>query len=195
MSLTPSSMLDLGTKIPYFNLFNTIDNCFNDLNSMNGENGTLIVFICNHCPYVIHIIDKMIEISNYYNKKGLNSIFISSNNVETHPQDSPLAMKKYAAEKNFNFPYLYDESQEIAHKFKAACTPDFYLFDSNQKLVYRGRFDDARPGNEKPITGNELRIAIENSLSGKTPLKKQIPSLGCNIKWKKGNEPEYYKNL
>ncbi len=188
-------MLDLGTKIPYFNLFNTIDNCFYDLNSMNRENGTLIVFICNHCPYVIHIIDKMIEISNYYNKKGLNSIFISSNNVETHPQGGPLAMKKYATEKNFNFPYLYDESQEIAHKFKAACTPDFYLFDSNQKLVYRGRFDDARPGNEKPITGNELRIAIENSLSGKTPLKKQIPSLGCNIKWKKGNEPEYYKNL
>tara|TARA_B100001741_G_scaffold89810_1_gene73507 strand:+ start:215 stop:793 length:579 start_codon:yes stop_codon:yes gene_type:complete len=191
MSLTPSSMLDLGTKIPYFNLFNTIDNSFHDVNSIKGEKGTLIVFICNHCPYVIHIIDKMIEISKDYNKKGIKSVFISSNNIETHPQDGPIEMKKYAAEKDFSIPYLYDESQETALKFKAACTPDFYLFDSNQKLVYRGRFDDARPGNEKPITGSELRNALENLLNDKPPLENQMPSLGCNIKWKKGNEPKY----
>ena len=191
MSLTPSSMLDLGTKIPYFNLVNTIDNSFHDVNSIEGEKGTLIVFICNHCPYVIHIIDKMIEISKDYNKKGIKSIFISSNNIETHPQDSPIEMKKYAAEKDLSIPYLYDESQETALKFKAACTPDFYLFDSNQKLVYRGRFDDARPGNEKPITGSELRIALENLLNDKPPVENQMPSLGCNIKWKKGNEPKY----
>jgi thiol-disulfide isomerase/thioredoxin len=191
MSLTPSSMLDLGTKIPYFNLVNTIDNSFHDVNSIEGEKGTLIVFICNHCPYVIHIIDKMIEISKDYNKKGIKSIFISSNNIETHPQDSPIEMKKYAAEKDLSIPYLYDESQETALKFKAACTPDFYLFDSNQKLVYRGRFDDARPGNEKPITGSELRVALENLLNDKPPLENQMPSLGCNIKWKKGNEPKY----
>ena len=191
MSLTPSSMLDLGTKIPYFNLVNTIDNSFHDVNSIEGEKGTLIVFICNHCPYVIHIIDKMIEISKDYNKKGIKSVFISSNNIETHPQDGPIEMKKYAAEKDFSVPYLYDESQETALKFKAACTPDFYLFDSNQKLVYRGRFDDARPGNEKPITGSELRIALENLLNDKPPLENQMPSLGCNIKWKKGNEPKY----
>ena len=191
MSLTPSSMLDLGTKIPYFNLVNTIDNSFHDINSIEGEKGTLIVFICNHCPYVIHIIDKMIEISKDYNKKEIKSVFISSNNIETHPQDGPIEMKKYAAEKNLSIPYLYDESQETALKFKAACTPDFYLFDSNQKLVYRGRFDDARPGNEKPITGSELRNALENLLNDKPPLENQMPSLGCNIKWKKGNEPKY----
>jgi len=184
-------MLDLGTKIPYFNLVNTIDNSFHDVNSIEGEKGTLIVFICNHCPYVIHIIDKMIEISKDYNKKGIKSVFISSNNIETHPQDGPIEMKKYAAEKDLSIPYLYDESQETALKFKAACTPDFYLFDSNQKLVYRGRFDDARPGNEKPITGSELRIALENLLNDKPPLENQMPSLGCNIKWKKGNEPKY----
>ena len=191
MSLTPSSMLDLGTKIPHFNLVNTIDNSFYDVNSIEGEKGTLIVFICNHCPYVIHIIDKMVEISKDYNKKGIKSVFISSNNIETHPQDGPIEMKKYAAEKDFSVPYLYDESQETALKFKAACTPDFYLFDSNQKLVYRGRFDDARPGNEKLITGSELRIALENLLNNNPPLENQMPSLGCNIKWKKGNEPKY----
>ena len=192
MALTPSSMLDLGTKIPDFNLINTLDDSFCDVNSIKGEKGSLIVFICNHCPYVIHIIDKMIEISNHYVTKGVNSVFISSNNIETHPQDGPEEMKKYAAIKSMSIPYLYDENQEIAIKFKAACTPDFYLFDSNQELVYRGRFDDARPGNEKPITGIELRNALENLVNNKPPLKNQIPSLGCNIKWKKGNEPEYF---
>lgn len=192
MSLTPSSMLNLGTKVPDFKLLNTLDETFLDFNSIKGDNGTLIVFICNHCPYVIHIIDKMIEICNNYNQKGIKSIFISSNNVDTHPQDSPLEMKKYAAEKNFVIPYLYDESQKTAHKFKAACTPDFYLFNANDNLVYRGRFDDARPGNLKPITGKELILAVENLLKDKPPLKNQMPSLGCNIKWKAGNEPKYF---
>ncbi len=192
MALTPSSMLSLGTKVPDFKLLNTIDRTFLDFNSIKGGNGTLIIFICNHCPYVIHIIDKIIEVCNNYNERGIKSVFISSNNIDTHPQDGPLEMKKYANEKNFRIPYLYDESQETAHKFKAACTPDFYLFDANKILVYRGRFDDARPGNSKPITGIELILAIENLLKGKPPLKNQMPSLGCNIKWKKGNEPKYF---
>lgn len=192
MSLTPSTMLNLGVKAPDFKLLNTIDRTLVDFNSLKGYNGTLIIFICNHCPYVIYIIDKMIEICNNCNDLGINSAFISSNSIQTHPQDGPLEMKKYAVEKNFKIPYLYDESQKTAHDFKAACTPDFYLFDCNEILNYRGRFDDARPGNQIPISGKELILAIENLLEGKPPLKNQMPSLGCNIKWKKGNEPKYF---
>jgi len=183
MSLTESYMLPLGTVAPEFKLPNTVDNKNYDLNKLIGKKGTLIVFMCNHCPYVIHLIDHFIQTASKYLHKEINTIAISSNSIKTHPQDGPEEMNKFALNKNFSFPYLYDESQEIAKKYNAACTPDFYLFDKNLKLVYRGRYDDSRPGNDKIVSGKDLHDAIENLLNNKEINSQQYPSMGCNVKW------------
>lgn len=176
-------MLDLGSKLPEFELLNTIDNQLFNSNSLSQDKGKLIMFICNHCPYVIHYHDQIIDITNKY-ESDIEAVAISSNDAENYPADSPEKMKELANSLNFQFPYLYDQTQEIAKKYKAECTPEFYLFDQNNKLIYRGRLDDSTPGSNKEITGLDLRSAIDNYLQGKEIPTKQHPSMGCNIKWK-----------
>ena len=187
-------MLPLKTEAPSFLLPNSVDNQMLSLDQIKGSKGTLIIFMCNHCPYVIHLLDKIVEISNEVKPWGIHTVAISSNNIEAYPQDRPELMKKLAIEKSFRFPYLYDETQEIALAYEAACTPDFYLFDDGLKLVYRGRFDDARPKNENPITGEDLMKACRNLHYGAPQEANQIPSMGCGIKWKVGNEPKGFSS-
>jgi peroxiredoxin len=183
-------MLPLQTKAPEFSLFNVVSSEMENLNHLKGKSGTLVVFICNHCPYVIHLIDALTETAKEFSKKGVNTIAISSNNTNSHPQDGPEKMRSLAIEKKFAFSYLFDKTQEIAHAYKAACTPDFYLFDTDLSLCYRGRYDDSRPGNDNPITGKDLLNAFNNMLNRGQVKKMQYPSMGCNIKWKEGNSPE-----
>ena len=190
MALTESYMLPLATPAPSFSLPNVISGQIETLAQHQGKSGTLIMFICNHCPYVIHLRASFIQTAKNFLAKGVTTIAISSNNITSHPQDGPKAMKELAQEAHFNFPYLYDESQEVAHAYQAACTPDFYLFDSDLKLYYRGRYDDSRPGNENPITGQDLHKACDSMLQGLPYNDIQYPSMGCNIKWKEGNSPE-----
>jgi peroxiredoxin len=190
MARTESYMLPLNTKAFDFTLTNSVDQKKVSLNQVKGISGTLIIFMCNHCPYVLHLLDKMVEVSKNIKEWRINTIAISSNDVENFPEDRPELMRKLALKKSFGFPYLYDETQEIARAYKAACTPDFYLFDHDLKLVYRGRFDNARPKNNNPITGKDLMNACQRLSKGIAQEREQIPSLGCNIKWKSGNEPE-----
>lgn len=192
MSLTESYMLPLGTKAPDFKLLNPVGKKEQTLENLRGENGTLIVFMCNHCPYVIHLLDAIVEYSKEIKADGIATIGISSNDIKTYPQDSPKYMKELALEKEFNFPYLYDESQKTAHAYQAACTPDFYLFDKDLKLYYRGRFDKSRPKTDVEITGLDIREASTIMLEGRIFEKNQAPSMGCNIKWKAGNEPAVF---
>ena len=187
MALTESHMLPLGTRAPFFSLRNVTNEKNQNLDELSGTDGTLIIFMCNHCPYVIHLLDHLILSIIDFSKKSISTIAISSNNISTHPQDSPKEMKKMALKKNFSFPYLFDESQEVAHSYQAACTPDFYLFDANKKLVYRGRYDDSRPGNNIPVSGNDLRKAADLMLLKRKPIAYQKPSIGCSIKWHSGN--------
>jgi peroxiredoxin len=189
---TASTMLALGTKAPDFKLQDT-DGKMVSISDFTGKKAMLVVFMCNHCPFVKHIIDNFVEIAMQYQSKGVAIVGINSNDVENYPQDSPSAMAREAKEKGFTFPYLYDETQSVAKAYKAACTPDFFLFDSAQKLVYRGQLDDSRPGNGKPVTGADLKAAMDAVLAGKQMPAKQRPSMGCNIKWKSGNEPAYTK--
>lgn len=192
MSATLSTMLEIGTKAPSFELPDT-DGSKVSLNDLKFDKGVLVMFICNHCPYVKHLNEGLVEFANEYNQKGIECIAISSNDVENYPQDSPELMKELSEKHNFPFPYLYDETQEVAKDYKAACTPDFFLFDRDLKLFYRGQFDDSRPGNGKPVTGNDMRAATNSLIEGEENFEPQIPSMGCNIKWKSGNEPEYFK--
>ena len=184
MSLTPSNMLPLGTKAPEFNLKNTVDDTMVSLNEVKGINGTVIMFICNHCPFVKHVNSEISQLAKDYISKGINCIAISSNDVKNYPQDNPTKMKENAIEQDFIFPYLYDETQDIAKAYDAACTPDFYVFDSKLKLVYRGQLDNSRPGNEISVTGKDLRHAIDSLLNNESQSEVQKPSIGCNIKWK-----------
>ena len=185
MSRTPSNMLALGTTAPEFNLIDTIDDNNKSLQHLKGKKGTVIMFICNHCPFVIHVNKLLVTIANYYNKLGINFIAISSNDIENYPQDAPDKMKLHAKIEKYSFPYLYDETQDIAKAYLAACTPDLYAFNSDLKLVYRGQLDDSRPGNGIPITGNDLKHALDCMLAGKENEETQKPSIGCNIKWKR----------
>ncbi len=188
MSATPSTMLELGTEAPGFTL-PSVNGGELSLSYADQSKGFVVMFICNHCPYVLHIEDELINVANEYIAKGIGFIAISSNDVDNYPEDSPEKM----AEKNYPFPYLYDESQEVAKAYKAACTPDIFVFDENRKLVYRGQFDDSRPKDDKPVTGKDLRTALDAVLKGqKIPENQQTPSIGCNIKWKPGNEPDYF---
>lgn len=184
MSLTPSNMLPLGTKAPDFNLPASNFNLNFNFEDCKGEKGTLVIFMCNHCPFVIHVIEEVVKIANDYRVQGIGVVAISSNDVENYPQDSPQKMTDFALKNKIDFPYLYDESQEVAKSYDAACTPDFYLFDSQDKLIYRGQLDDSRPGNEISISGSDLRNAIDSVIYNRHLNDVQKPSIGCNIKWK-----------
>lgn len=184
MVATPSEMIPLGTKAPYFKLFDTVSGEMKSLDDLKSDKGTLIMFICNHCPYVIHVNEQLVKLATDYQPKGIAFIAISSNDVETYPQDGPAEMKETARRLGYPFPYLYDESQDIARAYHAVCTPDFFLFDGEMKCVYRGQLDDSRPGNAIPVTGKDLRAALDALLAGKEPLSIQKPSIGCSIKWK-----------
>lgn len=184
MSYTESKMISLGTKAPHFKLFDVLTREPIGLEDIRGENGTLIMFICNHCPYVKHVIDELVNIGNDYIPEGIGIAAISSNDIIKYPQDAPDKMRLFAEAHDFTFPYLFDETQEVAKAYDAACTPDFYLFDEDRKLVYRGQLDDSRPGNDKPVNGKDLREALDQLLKGEDIPKEQRPSAGCNIKWK-----------
>jgi peroxiredoxin len=183
MAKTPSNMVTLGTKAPKFKLHNTVDDILYSSEELFSKNGTVVMFICNHCPFVIHVIDEIVSISENY-KENISFVAISSNDVINYPDDSPELMKKFAVNKNFSFPYLFDETQEVAKSFDAACTPDFFLYNNESKLVYRGQMDDSRPGNGIPVTGNDLKSALDNLIKNKEISAEQKPSIGCNIKWK-----------
>ncbi len=184
MARTESNMLPLGTKAPNFTLPDTVSGKLISLNDLNSDRATVIMFICNHCPYVIHINPELVRITHEYTEKGVSFVAISSNDIENYPQDAPENMKKVAEENNYNFPYLYDENQEVAKAYDAACTPDFYLFDRTLELVYRGRMDESRPNSTVPLTGKDLRNALDAVLSDASIDAIQYPSIGCNIKWK-----------
>jgi thiol-disulfide isomerase/thioredoxin len=184
MALTESNMLELGTEAPDFSLIDTVDNDQKSLKELKGEKGTVVMFICNHCPYVIHINSQLVSIANTYAEKGISFVAISSNDVENYPDDSPEKMKLIAKVLKYPFPYLYDKTQSVAKAYKAACTPDIYLFDDKERLFYRGRLDGSRPGNDIPLTGSDLRFALDALLLGISDVQPQIPSAGCNIKWK-----------
>jgi len=184
MARTPSNMLALGTKAPEFSLMDTVTNRTMNLHQLKGDRGTVIMFICNHCPFVLHVNDELVKLAKDYKDKGIGFVAISSNDVENYPQDGPELMKENAKKQGYPFPYLYDETQEVAKAYDAACTPDLYLFNSELELVYRGQLDDSRPGNGIPVTGSDLRAAIDALLSGNKITEHQKPSIGCNIKWK-----------
>jgi len=191
MSLTPSTMLELGTPAPDFSLPDT-EGRTRTLAEFADSKGLLVVFMCNHCPYVKHIQHALAKLADEYLARDIAVVGISSNSVESHPQDGPDAMREEAARVGYHFPYLYDASQAVAKAYRAACTPDIFLFDETRKLVYRGQFDASRPGNKLPVTGEDLRAALDALLEGGPPLAEQKASIGCNIKWIPGNEPEYY---
>ena len=184
MASTLSNMLPLGTIAPGFILFDTVSNDELSLFENRGDKATVIFFICNHCPFVIHVNDELVRLANDYTDKNISFIAISSNDVINYPEDAPHLMRKKAIELKYPFPYLYDESQEVAKAYDAACTPDTYLFDTNLKLVYRGQLDESRPGNEIKVTGKDLRHALDCLLQGKENMEVQKPSIGCGIKWK-----------
>ncbi len=192
MVKTASTMLPLGTAAPDFSLVN-VDGRTVSLADFAAAPGLLVIFMCNHCPFVIHLANELALFAREYQAKGLATVGISSNDVSTHPQDSPEQMVHEAEQRGYAFPYLYDDTQEVAKAYHAACTPDFFLFDSQQRLVYRGQFDSSRPRSEVPVTGVDLRKAADAVLSGQAVAEDQTPSIGCNIKWKAGAEPGYFK--
>ena len=184
MALTASTMLDLGVEAPAFSLPNVTDGGMVSLDDVAKDKGELVMFICAHCPFVIHVQKELAQIGKDYADSAVGIVAISANDVGTHPQDSPDNLKKQAAEQGFAFPYLYDESQDAARAYSAACTPDFFLFDGERKLVYRGQLDDSRPDNGQPLSGADLRAALDAVIAGKPVTAEQKPSIGCNIKWK-----------
>jgi peroxiredoxin len=191
MSLTPSTMLALGTTAPDFDLPD-IDGTRKRLADFAGSQALLVLFICNHCPYVKHIQQGLVALAGDYRDKGVQIVAISSNSVDSHPQDGPEAMRQEAKSAGYTFPYLYDATQAVAKAYRAACTPDIFLFDADRRLVYRGQFDDSRPGNGRPVTGKDLRAALDAVLAHQAPMPDQVPSMGCNIKWRSGAEPDYF---
>ncbi len=193
MAATASTMLELGTTAPEFSLPDVVSGEAVSLASFQGKKALLVMFICHHCPYVKHIAPELAQLGRDYTSKGLGVVAISSNDPAVSADDSPEGLRRMALELEFTFPLCYDETQAVAKSYAAACTPDFYLFDQNQKLVYRGQFDDSRPGNGKPVTGADLRAAIDNLLAGRPLGQDQTPSIGCNIKWTSGKEPAYYR--
>jgi len=191
MALTASTMLALGTKAPDFQLTEVTTGEQVSLHSLYDKKALLVMFLCQHCPYVKHIQEHLALLGKDYFGSGLGIVAISSNDAAKYPDDSPESLGSMAKQLGIKFPLLYDESQRVARAFTAACTPDFFLFDSNHQLVYRGQLDDSRPGNSRPITGSDLRNAIAAALLGKPVSADQKPSIGCNIKWKPGQEPSY----
>lgn len=194
MVLTRSIMLTLGTKAPDFSLRDVTSDKTVSLADFAGKKALLVMFICRHCPYVRHVKDELTKLGKDYEKSVLGIVAISSNDINLYPEDAPDSLKEFAQIQDFRFPLLFDESQDVAKAYTAACTPDFFLFDRERKLVYRGQMDGSRPGNSVPVTGEDLRVAIEVVLNDRLVDSSQHPSTGCNIKWKPGNEPEYYKS-
>lgn len=191
MVLTPSTMLPLGVAAPDFSLPDT-DGKKVSLHDFDDKQALLVMFICNHCPYVKHVRAELAKLGRDYQGKGVGIVAISSNDVENYPDDAPDKMAVEKNEAGYTFPYLYDESQGVAKAYSAACTPDFFVFDKDRKLAYRGQLDDSRPGNDVPLTGKDLRAALDAVLAGQPVPEPQRPSMGCNIKWKAGNEPAYF---
>ena len=191
MVKTASTMLPLGTQAPDFSLTN-VDSQNVSLADFSGKPALLVMFICNHCPFVKHIADELAALGREYLSQGAGIVAISSNDSTKYPEDSPEQMVHEAENRGYVFPYLFDEDQAVAKAYKAACTPDFFLFDGEQKLVYRGQLDASRPGNEIPVTGSDLRAALDAVLSGQSVAEQQTPSIGCNIKWVETQEPEYF---
>ncbi len=191
MVRTASTMLPLGTSAPDFSLPD-FDGKTVSLNEFRGKKGLLVIFMCNHCPYVKHVAPELARLANDYTGKDVAVVGISSNDVENYPDDAPELMKTEAAEQGYNFPYLVDDDQTVAQAYRAACTPDFYLFDAELKLVYRGQLDDSRPKEGSEPDGKDLRAALDAMLAGENVAESQKPSIGCNIKWKQGAEPEYF---
>jgi peroxiredoxin len=185
MVATPSTMLPLGTPAPPFSLPDT-DGRLVELDDYRTAPALLVMFVCNHCPYVKHVRQELARIGHEYGERGVGVVAISANDVRTHPEDAPVRMKAVRAEWGWTFPYLYDETQETARAYQAACTPDFFLFDGEQRLVYRGQLDDSRPGNDRAVTGADVRRALDAVLAGRPVSPDQRPSIGCNIKWKPG---------
>lgn len=192
MAAVKSTMLDLGTLAPDFTLPNVSGGKINLKEYSEQSKGVVIAFICNHCPFVLHINRELAKVASEYQEKGIRFIAISSNDVSNYPADSPEQMGRVVEKEGYSFPYLYDETQQVAKSYQAACTPDFFLFDENLRLIYRGQLDDSRPGNGRPVSGSDLRNAMDRLLENRAPVGIQIPSIGCNIKWKKGNEPDYF---
>lgn len=184
MAKTLSTMIPLGTKAPDFRLMDTVSNKWLKLDELKSPIATVVMFICNHCPYVKHIQTQLVDVANRYQAQGIKFIAISSNDVVNYPADSPALMHEEAITHHYPFPYLYDETQVVAKTYHAACTPDFFVFDNNLLCVYRGRFDEATPGNDKPVTGADLCKALDAILAGNMISEDQIASMGCNIKWK-----------
>jgi peroxiredoxin len=184
MARTLSNMLPLETKAPYFELLDTKNGKVSNLESLKGKQGTVIMFICNHCPFVIHVNNELVKMANDYAKSGISFIAISSNDAVKYPQDGPENMKVHAKNEGYPFPYLFDKTQDVAKAYDAACTPDLYAFDKDLKLAYRGQLDNSRPGNGMPVTGKDLRHALDCLIDNKKNTETQKPSIGCNIKWK-----------
>ncbi|MCB8985453.1 MAG: thioredoxin family protein [Ardenticatenaceae bacterium] len=184
MAAVPSNMLALGTTAPDFALTDTVSGKTISLTELKSDVATVIMFICNHCPYVKHVNKELARLARDYQTRGVTFVAISSNDVAAYPADSPEQMRLVAVEQGYPFPYLYDEDQSVARAYQAACTPDFYIFDAGMKLVYRGQLDDARPRNDVPVTGKDVRAALEAILAGEAVAAEQRPSIGCNIKWK-----------
>jgi peroxiredoxin len=191
MAATTSTMLELGTRAPDFALPDT-EGRTTTLADFAGAPALLVMFICNHCPFVKHVRDELAALGGEYGARGVAMVAINANDAERYPQDGPEAMRVEKAEIGYPFPYLFDETQDVASAYRAACTPDFFLFDGERRLVYRGQFDDSRPGNGIPVTGGDLRAALDAVLEGRPIHGEQKPSIGCNIKWKPGREPDYF---
>jgi peroxiredoxin len=192
MALTPSTMLPLGTPAPEFSLPDPAGKV-HSLKDFQSAPALLVAFICNHCPYVKHVREAFAKLAREYHAKGVAVVAINSNDIANYPDDSPEKMAEEARTHGYAFPYLLDESQAVAQEYRAACTPDFFVFDRHRKLVYRGQMDDSRPGNNRPVTGKDLRSALDAVLAGRPVLEEQVPSIGCNIKWKPGNAPPYFR--
>jgi peroxiredoxin len=191
MVKTASTMLPLGTPAPAFSLRN-VDGQMVSLEDFQGKTALLVIFMCNHCPFVKHIAEQLAQLGREYQAAGVGVVAISSNDIANHPEDSPEQMIHEVEQRGYTFPYLYDEDQDVAIAYRAACTPDFYVFDGDQELAYRGQLDSSRPDSGIPVSGEDLRAALDAVMAGQPPSEQQVPSIGCNIKWKEGAEPEYF---
>ena len=193
MVKTASTMMPLGAEAPDFNLPDVVSGEDASLEDFADEKALLVIFLCRHCPFVQHIKEELARLGREYADRSLGIVAISANDADNYPDDSPESLKEFAEETGFSFPLCHDETQEVAKAYAAACTPDFFLFDENRELVYRGQLDDSRPGNDEPVDGHDLRAAIDAVLAGEPVSEDQKPSIGCNIKWKPGNEPDYFQ--